>query len=120
MTELIASDKVLYDIEPKCQTKAQPMFGFTKHGELIPCCWLDTGENREDPEYQKLLSVSKITDYESIEDILLTDEWLEFAEHIKNKKTTIEGCTKQCKKGSVSKKEIYIAKDGKVQREEIR
>lgn len=119
MTKLIATDKKLYSIDPRCLNKKQPMFASTKFGELIPCCWLDIDDNREDPEYQKLLSVSKIADYESIEEILFTDEWLEFAEYIKNKQSPIKGCWKKCKKGSVSKKQIYLTKDGKVKLEVI-
>ena len=72
------------ELDPKCLDNRQENFGLTNRGELIPCCWLDTPLNRHDKDYQKLLAVSKIEDYDSIHEILLTDEWVEFSKNISN------------------------------------
>jgi len=111
---IIASDKELYDIVPKCLNTKQPMFAVTKFGELIPCCWLDTSTNREDPSYKKLLAVSKLSDYESIDELILTEEWLEFNDYIRDGKSPFYGCLRNCKKGVQIKKEIYLASAGSV------
>ena len=58
----------------------------TNKGELIPCCYLDTPANQLDVDYQKLLKVSKISDYDNIEEIYLTKEWTEFVENLKKHK----------------------------------
>jgi hypothetical protein len=65
---------ILFD--PKC-FKDQKL-AITNRGELIPCCFLDSKAGLSDPEILKLLEVSKISDYEKIEDILNTPEWIEF------------------------------------------
>jgi hypothetical protein len=84
-------------IDPKCLDKRQQMFGFTNQGQLIPCCWLDTKDTRKDPKYQKLLEVSKLDDYDSIEEILLNNEWIEFINDLKNDKG-FPMCYEVCKK----------------------
>jgi len=70
-------------LDPKCLGKEQKQFALTNRGELIPCCWCDTQINREDKNYQSLLEVSKIEDYDSIDEILLTEPWLIFYDHLK-------------------------------------
>lgn len=71
------------ELDPKC-LKDQMQVAITNKGELIPCCFLDTKRNNLELEYQKLLRVSKISDYDSIEEIYLTKEWIEFAENLRN------------------------------------
>lgn len=96
-------------IDPKCVTGNQEAFGFTNRGEMIPCCWCDTQRVRADPDYQKLLAVSNIKDYDSVEEIFLQDEWIEFIENLKNNKG-FEVCYTICKKRDAPKHkaEIYI------------
>lgn len=84
-------------LDPKCIDNRQPSFGLTNRGELIPCCWMDTQFNRFDEDYQKLLAVSKIEDYDSIDEILLTDEWIEFSKNI-SKGIGFAWCHHVCKK----------------------
>ena len=90
--------KKLNELDPKCFDKRQPCYGFTNRGELLPCCWLDVQNNNPvDPSYQKLLNVSNIKDHDSIEDILLQPEWIEFNKNLaKGKGFPI--CYKVCKK----------------------
>ena len=85
------------ELDPKCFDRRQEAFGLTNRGELIPCSWLDNQVNRKDPDYAKLLLASNIYDYDTIEEILLTDEWIEFRDNLKNGKGfTI--CYLVCKK----------------------
>ena len=85
------------ELDPKCLDDRQPAFGMTNRGELIPCCWMDNKTNRYDKDYQKLLKVSKISDYDSIDELLLTDEWIQFAKNIANGKGFV-WCHHVCKK----------------------
>ena len=71
-------------LDPKCLNNKQGAFAMTNRGELIPCCWLDTDQQREEIEYKELLLASRIDDYDSIEEIYLTDEWIQFYENLKN------------------------------------
>ena len=96
---IIMSKEKLNDLDPKCFDNRQHNFGFTNRGELIPCCWLDNQNNRKDKEYQKLLAVSNIKDHDSIEDILLQTEWLNFNKNLKNGKGFPQ-CHRICKKGA--------------------
>lgn len=73
------------ELDPMC-LKNEVHVAITNQGELIPCCYLDTPYNNLDPEYKKLLKVSKLNDYENIEEIYLTKEWIEFAKNLKNHK----------------------------------
>jgi len=102
------------EIDPKCLDSRQNAFGLTNRGELIPCCWADNQVNRKDPIYQRLTMVSHIADYDSIDEILMTDEWLEFTENLLKGKG-MQVCHQVCKKRSSPqhKKEVFIDNDGK-------
>lgn len=69
-------------LDPKCLRDDMQM-AITNEGHLIPCCYCDSGHTRDDPLYIKLLKVSKISDYETIDEILNTPEWQEFEENLK-------------------------------------
>lgn len=73
----------LPEVDPKCMNKRQGNYGFTNRGELIPCCWLDTQDNRKDEKYKKLLAVSNISDHDSVEDIVMQKEWIDFYNELK-------------------------------------
>ena len=77
-------------LEPRCMPakgsiEKRMQAAITNRGELVPCCWIDQKMAREDPVIQKMLKVSNISDYNSIEDILLTKEWKEFAKNLAEK-----------------------------------
>ena len=64
-------------LEPRCmpakgsiEERMPP--AITNRGELIPCCWMDQTSAREDPVIKEMYKVSKISDHNSIEGILLT------------------------------------------------
>lgn len=69
-------------LDPKC-LKGTMQVAMTNRGELIPCCYCDTRKTLADPEFQNLVKVSKISDYEKIEDIYETKEWKNFADNLK-------------------------------------
>ena len=57
-------------------------FAHCARGYLIPCCLLDI-PNTQDPLYNNLLQEHlKISNNESIEDILFSDEWITFGEAV--------------------------------------
>lgn len=62
---------------PICMTDTEGM-AHTCSGHLIPCCHLDYISNY-DPAYRELLKDElKISNNDSVEDILTSDEWLNF------------------------------------------
>lgn len=83
---------------PRCchnDPRDRMQLAITNLAELIPCCQLDNMSTREDPHVAKLLKVSKMDDYDSIEEILLTDEWLEFYDNL-SKGIAPQRCYKIC------------------------
>lgn len=57
-------------------------YAHTSTGHLVPCCHVDY-TNNVDPLYLDLLKEElKLENNESVEDILLTDEWIAFAEAV--------------------------------------
>lgn len=101
------------ELDPKCLDNRQPSFAMTNRGELIPCCWVDCQQNRFDKDYQRLLSVSKIEDYDTIDEIVLTEEWINFTQNISNGIGFL-GCYITCKKTDVAnhKRENWYEDDG--------
>jgi|SRR6056300_926007 len=72
-------------LKPKC-FNGDLQAAITNRGYLIPCCYCDTKTNLSSPEMKKLEKVSKIDDVNNIEEILLSDEWQEFANNLENDK----------------------------------
>ena len=101
------------ELDPKCLDDRQPSFGMTNRGELIPCCWVDNQTNRFDKDYQQLISVSKIEDYDTIDEILLTDEWIKFSKNLAEGIGFLS-CHQTCKKTEVAqhKRENWYEDDG--------
>lgn len=97
------------ELDPKCFDNRQEAFALTNRMEVIPCCWLDTQANRKNPEYQKLLLASRLQDYDSVEEIFMQEEWIEFRNNlIQGKGFPI--CHLVCKKRNTAqhKKEIWM------------
>ena len=95
---------------PKCFPNKQrtQQVALTNRGELIPCCWIDHRDRLEHPTMVKMLKVSKVSDYENVEDIFKTKEWQEFAKNLaeKNMKEIMPVC-KTCGGKVFKKKLIY-------------
>jgi len=93
-------------------TKERQTPAVTNTGHLIPCCWLDTTNTLKHPIMKKMLKVSKIDDYNSIDEILLTKEWINFAKNLSenNIDKIVPECYNICKKRTgrdAIKKETY-------------
>ena len=99
---------------PKCfpnKQRTQPA-ALTNRGELIPCCWIDHRDRLKHPTMVKMLKVSKVSDYENVEDIFKTKEWQDFAKNLaeKNMQEIMPVCKQHCG-DKVFKKENWIYKD---------
>ena len=76
-------------MKPKCMN-GTIQAAVTNRGHLIPCCYCDTINSYRDPKFKKLLAVSKVSEHESIEDIIMQDEWLEFEENLRMNTKLVE------------------------------
>ena len=56
----------------------------SNRGHLLPCCWFDQEWTLSTPLFQRLLKVSKVSEAENIDEIVLTDEWREFEQIMKD------------------------------------
>ena len=98
--------------EPKCITTSKD-YGSTSDGYLIPCCWCDKifskGIINNDPLLEALFDEElKVENNESIEDILLSDQWIEFAQSIINgPHTASKRCKYYCYRESSMEKTKY-------------
>ena len=54
----------------------------TNQGVLLPCCYCDDPHTTTDREFKKLMAVSKLDDYDSIEQILATKQWKRFYKNL--------------------------------------
>jgi len=99
-------------LDPKCFDKRMSAFAVTNRGQLLPCCWLDDARLKSNEEFQKLLMVSHISDYETIEEILETPEWKEFYRNLKKDKG-FSICYSVCKKSenATFDEQTYIEAD---------
>jgi hypothetical protein len=100
------------ELEPKCFNHKQPAFAMTNRGEVIPCCWLDTQMNRINQDYQKLLMVSNLDDYDSVDEIFLTDEWVQFYDDLQNGKG-FPTCYQICRKRDEDQHKREVVYDAK-------
>jgi hypothetical protein len=99
------------ELDPKCLNGDQEAFAITNRGELIPCCWLDTYVQKMEHNYIMLTLASNLNDYDSIEEILLQDEWVDFRTNLKNGKG-FDMCHLMCKKREIPQhKKITIYSD---------
>ena len=80
-----------YKLEPRCMppkeknSERRQQIAVTNRGQLVPCCWMDQKVVLQHPDMQKMLKVSNVADYDTIEEILLTDEWQEFAKNLEER-----------------------------------
>ena len=84
-------DKGDFELEPRCMppqdkdSERRQQVAVTNRGQLVPCCWMDQREVLSHPEMIKMLKVSNVADYDTIDEILLTDEWQEFAKNLEQR-----------------------------------
>lgn len=97
--------------KPKCCCSGQQL-AITNRGHLIPCCYIDNTIGMSDPIIQQLLTVSKISDYEKIEEIMKTQEWIQFEENLLSKNgawplVCVHHCQVRADSDIVRKEEIF-------------
>ena len=99
-------DKGDFELEPRCMppqdkdSERRQQVAVTNRGQLVPCCWMDQREVLRHPDMQKMLEVSNVADYDTIDEILLTDEWQEFAKNLdeRNLEKIMPVCIMHCSK----------------------
>ena len=71
-------------IYPRCEKKIHGKdYALSAKGFVLPCCWCDTIQPSKDTELMKLFSPHlHISKNETIDEILLSDEWLNFKDSI--------------------------------------
>ena len=113
------------EMQPKCMIIPEEvkMVAVTNRGHLLPCCWLDEQQTLNHPIMIELLKVSKINEHNSIEDILNSKVWLDFAKNLaeNNMDKVLPSCIHHCRKRDNKdkiKKETYF-KDGEVKSKNI-
>lgn len=79
----------------------------TNQGYLLPCCYCDDKETIEDEEFQKLYTASNISDYDTIEEIIYSDKWIEFFENLKKHKGP-PACRNTCSENIRPRKDVYM------------
>ena len=89
------------ELEPRCMLQGnerRQQAAVTNRGHLIPCCWIDQTEELKHPTMQKILAVSKISEVESIDEILLSEPWQKFAKDLaeNNFKEIMPVCVTHC------------------------
>lgn len=85
-----------YELDPYCFNE-KIAFAVTNSGDLIPCCMCDDPQTMEDPEFKKLVAVSKVSNFKSFKDIVKQKEWIEFFKNLKNNKGPF-ACFLMCRK----------------------
>jgi|TARA_Y100000389_G_scaffold191534_1_gene217861 hypothetical protein len=71
-------------IYPRCEKGSNGKdYALSAKGYLLPCCWCDTITVDKDPQLKKLFNKKlHIDNNDSVEEILLSDEWLDFKRSI--------------------------------------
>ena len=86
-------------INPKCELGKQSKdYAYSAKGFLLPCCWCDTINPKFDKELYKLFRPHlHLDNVDSIEEILLSDEWLDFKKSItKDYNNAPDVCKRYC------------------------
>jgi hypothetical protein len=93
---------------PQCvlNTATGRSFGSSAKGYLTPCCWIDFSFYKDieelrsdDPQLVSLFEEHlKIKNNDSIEEILLSDEWIEFYDNLASVDTAPKTCKRYCYK----------------------
>ena len=84
------------ELDPLCFKDAIAL-AVTNQGVLIPCCRMDDPKTMNDPRMKKMLEVSTINNNNTVEDILKSGEWKEFANNL-SKNIGPNACRTTCAK----------------------
>ena len=101
------------ELEPRCMLQGKQrrqQAAVTNRGHLIPCCWIDQQKYLSHPTMKEMLKVSKISEVESIDEILKSKPWQTFAKNLaeRNMKDIMPVCISHCKKWSGGKDQQRI------------
>jgi len=83
-------------LTPQC-FNGKMAFAVTNRGHLIPCCRCDDPDTMNDAKFQQLLRVSKISNNNTIDNILKTPEWQHFYLNLTKHKGA-PACYRTCSK----------------------
>ena len=75
-------DKLEGKFVAQCMNGKQQM-AMSNRGHLLPCCWCDQEWTLNTPLFQKMLKVSKVSEAENVDEIVLSDEWRDFEKIMK-------------------------------------
>ena len=108
------AEKEVKRIYPRCmgvgrtKNRMRP-FGHSAKGFILPCCWCDVADPEYDPQIMKLMKPKlHLDNVEDMNDILLSDEWIEFYKSITTDyKNAPKCCKRHCGHTNSEKTEIY-------------
>ena len=66
-------DKLEGKFVAQCMNGKMQM-AMSNRGHLLPCCWCDQEWTLSTPLFQKMLKVSKVSEAENVDEIVLSDE----------------------------------------------
>ena len=97
-------------LNPQCFNIGFPM-AVTNTGYLLPCCYCDDPYTLKNLEFQKLMAVSKISEHDTLDEIVCTSEWKDFEENLRNHKGP-PACVSTCRvredKNNIVRKDTWI------------
>ena len=89
-------------LNPKCMLADRSM-SYTNEGNIMPCCWTNTVNYQDNPEFsnEALIKLTKkklhIDNNKSVDDILNSDEWKDFWDLLKNNpQNAPDRCKQMC------------------------
>ena len=82
-------------IKPNCVHSLNQSMEILNTGHLVPCTHMGTPHGYRDPIMVKLMEKTKLSDYNSIEDIISQPEWIQYFENLK-KNIGPEACFYYC------------------------
>jgi len=108
-------------LNPKClpTNGEKPMpLAIDNRGHLLPSCWRAHQKTTKRELFKEINSVSKLTDYKSIDDILDTKQWQKFEDDLvqardkgdnleKINKTCLHHCQARAKNDKIKVETVY-------------
>lgn len=89
----------LLKFKPRCMDPVRPKeFGHSAQGHLIPCCWMDKNNlyTMDDVHEALFADHLKLKNFDSIDELLLTDEWQEFYNALLDINKAPKICLRKC------------------------
>ncbi len=108
------------ELDPLC-FKDEIAFAVTNQGVLVPCCRFDDPATMGDPKMKPLIEASKISENNTIDDILKKKEWKQFVDNL-SKNIGPNACLTTCAKAKKYSQNVewIDTSTGKVKSKEIK